>query len=101
MTPEEKEICAQWWVERMKVKDKKEIFKTALYKRLHDDMILYVDYDPNRPLLEALHEAGIECQGVFFSHKGIFPSEIGMNIRRHDNTIKVKEGYGEDWEILR
>jgi hypothetical protein len=101
MTPKEKEICVQWWTDRMKIEDKREIFKTALCKRLHDNMMLYVDYDPTKPLLEALHEAGIKCQGVFFSHKGIFPSNIGMNIRCHDDTIRVKDGYGEDWEVLR
>ena len=100
MTPEEKDLCAQWWANRLEIEDKRDDFKQVLMPKLKNGMILSVDYDPNEPLLSALLECNIKCQGVFFSAKGVFPSKVSMKIRRHNNTIVVKEGYGAPYKIL-
>ncbi len=94
MNKELKELCAQWWADRLEIPEKCNDFKQALLPLIHEGMWLKVDYDPNEVLLKALHEAGIKCRGVFFSAKGIFPMKISMRIRDHGGDITVKEGYG-------
>lgn len=92
------DLCAQWWADRLEIQDKREDFKNALLPKIHDDMELWVDYDPEGPLLHALHEAEIECQGVFFSANHILPRKTGMMI--YDGLVEVKEGYGGDFITL-
>jgi hypothetical protein len=93
-----KDLCAQWWADRLKIEDKREAFKRALLPKIQEDMELWVDYDPQGVLLDALREAGIECKGIFFSADGIFPRKTGMIIR--DGIVEVKEGYGSEFVIL-
>lgn len=93
-----KELCAQWWADRLEIEDKREDFKHALLPKIQDGMGLWVDYDPEGVLLEALREVGIECAGVSFSANGILPRKTGMNI--YDGIVEVSEGYGCAFIIL-
>lgn len=92
ISDELRDICAQWWADRLQIVEKRELFKQALLPKIHDEMDLWVDYDPNKPLLDALHEAGIECKGFGFSAKGILPMKTGIVIR--DGVAEAKVGYG-------
>ena len=101
MTPAEREMCARWWADRLKVPNKREAFETALSPKLVDGMLLSVDYDPDDTLLAALNEAGIECAGEFFSAINIFPTRTLMKIKQHGSeNIVVKEGYLGDFVYL-
>lgn len=97
MKRELQEKCAQWWADRLEIEEKRDAFKQALAPKIHEKMILRVEYDPDDILLEALHEVGIKCRGVLFSAKGIFPAKTTMKIREQ---VRVKEGYGADFTPL-
>lgn len=90
-----KELCANWWTDRLKVVEKRELFKQALLPLIHNDMILKISYDPCDILLQAIRESGIECWGTMFSARGIFDSGLLMKIR--EQRISVKEN---GWSIL-
>ena len=62
---------------------------------------LYVDYDPQGPLLELVRQAGIECDGFLFSAKGIFNGgKFGVFWRPEDRRAEFKLGYGMRGDTL-
>jgi hypothetical protein len=82
--------------------DKWDVFSGALVDVVDRDLAkyerckLYVDYDPEGTLLEAVQTAGVECKGRFFSAEGIFRfRKIGWRIE--PERIHVKMGYGTGW----
>lgn len=88
------EKAAQWWAERLQIEEKRPQFKAALLKILEqspDWYNLYVDYDPEDELLDAVRAAGIECTGFMFSAVGILPAKTAM--RRRGDKLMSKEGY--------
>lgn len=79
------EFIARWYANDLQIEDKREEFYRALLARLDaDPMItrLFVDYDPNLPLVYALRDIGIECRGFLYSAKGIFSYKT---LARKDN----------------
>ena len=89
------EKAAQWWAARLQIEEKREQFKGALLKILEESpdwYNLYVDYDPEEELLDAVCAAGIECKGFMFSAEGIFPAKTGL--RKRGDKLMAKEGYG-------
>lgn len=86
------ELCARWWADRLEIEERREAFRKALIPKIAEDMFLAVDYDPDDTLLEALHEAGIQCRGALFSARGILPEKTRMRI--NNSGITVNEGYG-------
>jgi hypothetical protein len=50
------------------------------------------DYDPHGHLLIAVRAAGIECQGVLFSARGILPEKHQLHV--YPDRLEPKEGYG-------
>lgn len=97
---------ANWWGECFVLADKKADFIDAVARRIaraleHGErLLLYVDYDPNEPLLDVLREIGVECRGSCFSAKGIFSGgKFGMVISA-DGDVQVKHGYGQGWQWL-
>lgn len=91
----------EWWM----IEDKREAFEAALRKVIARDLAergtceLYVDYDPQGSLLEAVREAGVECRGSWWSAEGIFQCQkSGVAIDAHG--AKVKKGYGAGYKAL-
>lgn len=90
------EQAAKWWGERFGIAEKRQQFEQALIKHLPDeDWYTYNDYDPDGFLLDAVREV-VECRGNMFSGDGLFPRKTGL--RRYDNVLFAKEGYGAPWE---
>ena len=100
MTLEEKtaKAAAEWWGERLQSGDR-EKFQEHIEKSVLTDLLdgrkvirLECDYDPNGVLLEAVHKAGLECDGVLFSARGILPEKHVLTVRV--GKLEPKEGYG-------
>jgi hypothetical protein len=53
---------------------------------------LECDYDPHGHLLTAVRAAGLECQGMMFSARGILPQKHNLDV--FPNRLIPKEGYG-------
>jgi len=91
------EMAADWWTERLG-KGNKEMFRAALITlirkefKTRDIVILNCDYDPLGILLDAVHAAGVECTGKFFSARGILPQKYGLAV--YPDKLVPKEGYG-------
>lgn len=89
--------AASWWAERLEKGDKGKFIsilapkvKAALDVR--GACRLEVDYDPRGLLLDTIREMGIECRGVMFSAKGIFPQKHELIVT--PTKLEPKEGYG-------
>jgi len=85
--------------------DKWEAFSSALVDVVERELEaghpckLYVDYDPNELLLEALKSAEVECKGFMFSARGIFKfTKFGWRVE--PERVLVKMGYGTGWAEL-
>lgn len=92
-----------WMDGEFMIDDKREQFRVELEKVVRRDLPkyaghryeLYIDYDPNEPLLEALRNAGVDCDGNFFSARGIFRyGKTGVRVRQ--GKAYVKPGYGKN-----
>jgi hypothetical protein len=79
---------ANWWTERLEQGDK-EAFRSYIHRYVADNLAaspgrpylsLECDYDPLGPLLEAVHAAGVECEGYSFSADGILPRKHSTDI---------------------
>ena len=100
------DLIVSWWSERFQRDDKRTEFAEALRRRVADEwrslaekypgltlrQHLEVDYDPSGALLDALHDAGIECRGFMFSANGLLPQKTRMYV--YADSIEVVEGYG-------
>lgn len=91
--------AARWWADQLQAGDK-QLFFEKLYDLVSpcSTIRLETDYDPDETLLKALHAANIPCQGFMFSCDGLLPQKTRMVIE--DDTIKVRAGYGSNWEAL-
>ena len=90
--PTVNEKAARWWVERFGIAEKREQFRAALLRHLPDaDWQTYNDYDPQGLLLAAVREV-VECAGVMFSGRGLFPDKTGL--ARVNGRLYAKDGYG-------
>ena len=92
------EDVAKCWM----LPEKWEAFSKALVDVVERDMAkyqrckLYVDYDPEDSLLEAVQAADIECRGCMDSARGIFKfRKVGWRVE--PERIQVKMGYGTGW----
>jgi hypothetical protein len=90
-----------WMRAEFLVEDKRERFCGELAKVLRREfekvgwVRLYIDYDPNEPLLEALRAAGVECRGCMYSADGLFRGrKTGVTWRPEQQRVTVKLGYG-------
>lgn len=94
---------AGWWGARFVLDDKRIAFVDAVAEWIGIALVaqtkgweLYVDYDPNQPLLGVLQEIGVECRGCLCSADGIFRGrKFGMIYR--DGKSFMKDGYGAGW----
>lgn len=96
-----------WWAERWIPNDTREAFRAALRLRLEAFetdvppgsvgwlVQLDCDYDPKGMLLDAVHDAGVECRGFMFSAQGLLPSKHCVTI--HGDNAEAKAGYGVSW----
>ena len=92
-----KEITAQkaadWWTERLEQGDKN-LFNVVLFTLIkkgfeeRDCIILTCDYDPQDILLHAVRAAGVECEGHFFSARGILPQKTSLRVLKTDSNPK-------------
>jgi hypothetical protein len=94
-----------WW----RLDDKRETFAEHLRRIVTRDLeaegrvYLYIDYDPNAPLLEALGAAGVEPQRCMYSADPPFSchkSGVWILCRGAINGVRVKHGYGDDWSLV-
>jgi hypothetical protein len=72
------QAVVNWFGGEFMLDDKRAAFRVELEKVVRRDLSewsadrlyqLYIDYDPNEPLLEALCNAGVECSGSFSSRR--------------------------------
>lgn len=99
-------IASSWWASMLDSKwdNKREDFYKSLESLIvnilnHQDMItIDVDYDPDDIILWALYESGVDCKGVLFSARGIFPEKHRMRVSRAG--IMVKMGYYSGWDKI-
>lgn len=95
--------AAQWWADRLEQGDKalfverlSELVRGDLEARGHCD--LSCDYDPQDYLLDAVRYAGVDCEGNFFSARGVLPAKHSTWIEA--GLIEPKEGYGNWTEAI-
>lgn len=99
MTPEHlrtRVLAALWWAEEFQGDPKKRLLlfsKLLLTLPSKYPATIHVDYDPDEYLLEALHQAEIECRGNMFSANGIWPGKTTMVI--DEKGIRVAVGHGQ------
>lgn len=94
--------AVQWWNESWMLDDKRDAFKHALESVIRRDVEqhgkchMYMDYDPQGPLLEAVCAAGVECRGAFFSGDGLFRwRKNGLDVE--EARVTAKHGYGQEY----
>lgn len=107
-------IMSSWWASKLLDASKREIFAEKLEPlvvsglteaesiiRGYLDFFLYVDYDPDHILLEALRLSEIPCRGWGFSASTIFSTPPKTGIRFENGKILTKTGYGAKWVPLK
>lgn len=91
------EAAADWWTDRLMAGDKA-AFRASLIANIEDEVrrngwsLIECDYDPQGHLLTAVRAAGLECEGTFFSARGILPEKHETDVSA--GKIIPKEGYG-------
>lgn len=98
------DAAVRFWGDLFLVMDKREAFKRELRKLLEANATnrcirLYVDYDPEGLLLEAVRAAGVTCSGFMYSARGIFScGKTGTTL--YPDKVEAKEGYGAPYEQI-
>jgi hypothetical protein len=89
--------AADWWTERLMGGDRQK-FRDSLRANVLADLnatgrcYLECDYDPQKHLLTAARDAGLECRGFMFSARGILPQKHSLDVT--PDKLEPKEGYG-------
>lgn len=110
ISDEQIEAAVRFWDGYFMINDKREAFSNALREVLKEQQAegktrvgglafgdeLYVDYDPQGWLLEAVQRADIKCAGYMFSARGLFSCQK-TGVYLQSGKVEAKEGYGSDW----